>query len=953
MELWWEALILSNRNKKTFNKLSDLRHAINYGNLSEMDSFILFNDEISSDSLNSILPYKRDYKNLSELELLRLIEKAKTEKWKVLDLTGCGLTSIPKEISTLSELIILDLSNQFEYEKCTDKKLELPDEIGNLMNLRFLCISFVGHCDLPLSISKLKNLQTLNLSGTKTSTSQEWIYSLCNLELLGLIKSNIVLSHNILNLKKLRRLYYGGNGSEALPSELGALDSLTHLYLRGSEVRKLPHSFVNLKNLEVLKIDGTPLSKKIPPEVINQTPQEIIRYALNLYDSTDNKLLYESKMIIVGQGGVGKTCLLNRLVFNAYHESPPTEGIDIKEWRFSKNNKDYNLSIWDFGGQEIYHATHQFFLTRRSLYVFVWDSRQEEEYGRIDFWLNTIQTFSDDSPIVIVINKCDTNRKSIKKIDIDSLKIRFPQIIGGFYVSCQDGINIKKLRSSLKNYAVKLPLMETIWFSKWVSIRHELEKLSNSSATISYTQYLEICSTHRVNKDDALSLIKYLHDLGVVLYFNDDNLLKNIVILKPEWGTNAVYKILDSEQTILKNRNGILYYSDLPLIWSNHSEYPADMYPYMLQLMKKFQLSFELKSHETYLVAELLENKRTQINLTFEHTNTIFFKYSYTFLPAGIMTRFIVLVHRYLMDIDQKKLCWLKGAYLTHRDAHAIVELSDSIVDKAIYISVTGENRRDKIALFHIILEKMYIIHNDIPKLKVKGNVRCKCQKNCDFYHDYNFLLRLDEKGRLNTTCEVSIEDVSIQYLLDGLKQKPKGDEVFMNNNYNQFNPVISPNISPEINVFVNADSASKSISEAQNTNNISTQILNEFNNHVVNLKGLYRVLRKDSSEVSEFVENVSDVLYDLKDISENATHNDNDVAESEYTQSAVSRLKKLCKKFVGEDSVIRKTLDTLVSSKKVYDALKWAHSYISIVLVSHSQDIKEIGDMLKQVIFT
>ena len=35
--------------------------------------------------------------------------------------------------------------------------------------------------------------------------------------------------------------------------------------------------------------------------------------------------------------------------------------------------------MWDFGGQEIYHATHQFFLTRRSLYVLVDDTRKDDK----------------------------------------------------------------------------------------------------------------------------------------------------------------------------------------------------------------------------------------------------------------------------------------------------------------------------------------------------------------------------------------------------------------------------------------------------------------------------------------------------------------------------------------------------------------------------------------------
>ena len=89
---------------------------------------------------------------------------------------------------------------------------------------------------------------------------------------------------------------------------------------------------------------------------------------------------------------MGKTCILNRLINNTYTENPSTEGIDISAWYFCEENQEYKLNVWDFGGQEIYHSTHQFFLTERSLYLLVWDALAEEEYGRIDYWLKTIQS---------------------------------------------------------------------------------------------------------------------------------------------------------------------------------------------------------------------------------------------------------------------------------------------------------------------------------------------------------------------------------------------------------------------------------------------------------------------------------------------------------------------------------------------------------------------------------
>jgi hypothetical protein len=53
-------------------------------------------------------------------------------------------------------------------------------------------------------------------------------------------------------------------------------------------------------------------------------------------------------------------------------------GIRIKDWRIDTGDQELRCNLWDFGGQDIMHATHQFFLSRRSLYVLVLDGRKDE-----------------------------------------------------------------------------------------------------------------------------------------------------------------------------------------------------------------------------------------------------------------------------------------------------------------------------------------------------------------------------------------------------------------------------------------------------------------------------------------------------------------------------------------------------------------------------------------------
>lgn len=60
------------------------------------------------------------------------------------------------------------------------------------------------------------------------------------------------------------------------------------------------------------------------------------------------------------------------------------------------------LSTWDFGGQEVYYPTHQFFLSDHSVYLLVWDMRRKEEDSKIGYWLQSIKSRADDASVILV-----------------------------------------------------------------------------------------------------------------------------------------------------------------------------------------------------------------------------------------------------------------------------------------------------------------------------------------------------------------------------------------------------------------------------------------------------------------------------------------------------------------------------------------------------------------------
>ena len=820
------------------------------------------------------IPYEREYTTLNGDQLLQLINDAKQNKWQALDLTNCGLKYLPDELWELCELKMLYLGNYsqnliHDEEDSSDDRInaisKLPRKIELLTNLKVLSLAQMKiqfEDDSPLNLPNLIHLDIFDCNLPQLPNA----LLIPSIQEIGFNCLDETLSENFSSLVKLRRIYLTGSKIKELPDYIGSFTKLQQLVLYRTKISALPDSISQLRYLFDLKIDKTPLAKTLPPEILKQSGKEIISYILSQQSDAPKDYFNESKMVIVGQGHVGKSSILNRLIRHTYTEIETTEGIDITSWVFRKNGQSYKLNVWDFGGQEIYHSTHQFFLTERSLYLLVWDALAEDEYGRIDYWLKTIQSLADNSPIIIVVNKCDSDIGRIRRLDEDEYMERYPQIKKIVYVSCKDNLGINGLRNSIKNLAITLPLMKTSWLSSWMNVRKKLEQTSKERNFITYVEYLDICKIEGINVDEAKSLIKYLNDLGIVLYYHDDSLLKNLVILSSEWGTDAVYKVLDEQEQYLKGRNGILYYDDLSVIWSDTKLYPPERYPYLLNLMKKFQLIFEV-ADSTYLIAELLDNKAINLRHDFPYGETLSFRYEYDFIPAGIMTRFIVSASQYLETIDGVKQCWKKGAYLCFRTAFALVRLHDNVAERYVEIKVSGSLPRDRQELLTLIRTNFENINNQFNQINIAERIPCICSPECKFLFDYKKLLFAERKGKQTIECHDTFENVNIRKLLDGVESR-------MDNNYsiphiiNIFNPQNNSQVNP---VITNTSSA---VSETRTSNIIAINV--EIRDTLNGMRGDFNDLKDEvGSQTQEFADQLEKVDKALEKLDVSETKED------------------------------------------------------------------------------
>jgi hypothetical protein len=182
----------------------------------------------------------------------------------------------------------------------------------------------------------------------------------------------------------------------------------------------------------------------------------------------------------------------NRLIHKTFDpKSAKTEGIQITQWPLRLNDsEDIKLHVWDFGGQEIMHSTHQFFLTERSLYLLVLNGRQGHEDADADYWLELIHSFGADSPVIVVLNKIKEHPFDVNR---GFLQQKFPNIRGFIRTDCETGLGIDELYAAIERETDRLEHLRTPFPASWVAIKNRLAEMADNY--ISFEQYRDICKT--------------------------------------------------------------------------------------------------------------------------------------------------------------------------------------------------------------------------------------------------------------------------------------------------------------------------------------------------------------------------------------------------------------------------------------------------------------------------
>lgn len=477
---------------------------------------------------------------------------------------------------------------------------------------------------LPPHFSKLLNLTSFSLNSPQLISLPPVIFELFSLKTLDIsgFESLTILSKSISDLENLETLHLTGSKVSKIPREVGALRNLRTLNLERNNLSEIPISLMQLNCLKRLTLSGNPLNPDLSA-ANNQGVKAVMQYLRAR--AAGEASLNEAKLILVGEGEVGKSCLLRALRNEHWIDGlPTTHGIEIKPLcvkSFDTLATEITLNGWDFGGQRVYRPTHQLFFSSPAVYLVIWKPREGPQQGFVREWITLIKHREPDAKVLVVATHGGPGQRQ-PDIDRQELIDLFGEetVLGFHYIDSKTGKGINELREAISEVAATLPGMGRLVPTKWQEVRNLLEETGNTH--MRYDDVIATCEEQGLEGFAAELFVRVSHTLGHLIHYHYDTVLKDIVILKPDWLAKAISFVFDDETT--RNNNGLVEFDHLSHLWSHphfpgETGYPKELHPIFLKLMERFDLSYKVvldpaapETSNTHLIGQLVADNRPE-----------------------------------------------------------------------------------------------------------------------------------------------------------------------------------------------------------------------------------------------------------------------------------------------------------------------------------------------------
>ncbi|KAK3777048.1 hypothetical protein RRG08_008898 [Elysia crispata] len=667
--------------------------------------------------------------------------------------SGLPVKSLPTSISERCQVTELVLSWML--------LSSVPKELGQLVQLKYLDLSGNPLVTLPMELKDLTKLKTLLLSGIPWLVTEGHVNGVSTDEYMEFMKANPSLTH-IIGEEKLMSMFHECDhnknqrldGSEAtalnmhifwqvprlgsscisdteyggIPPVVFLMSSLEILHLNFQALTAVPVHMCRLQNLRELSVSNNPLLESVPGALghlpnlrsirlnsnpsLRTPPHEVVSRGFASIKAYLKRLAggftecRRTKLMLVGLGGAGKTSLLRALMSNEKKTAGTkgediTNGIDILPWTIkSEDGTEVTYSTWDFAGQTLYYNTHQFFLSKRAVYLLLWSTRQGFEHAGLEFWLSSIASHAPKTPIFVIGTHCDQVPKA--DIPMSDLQERFKQIAGFHFVSSIEGKGIKDLERDLlrvtleqKNMGEKVPQV-------WLNMEKKILAARLKNSILPWTTIQEFGMEVGIyDEKDIREAVQFLHELGTVQYFDNEFLRKQVVI-NPQWIVDVMSCVVSVKNSPIQDHKGRFLHKYIPEIWAS---YPKELHEWLLRLTEEFDLTFPLPEDKVNIVPCLLPQEvpkelswpAPDLSKNIKETKLI---YKFTYLPAGLFNRAQVR----LFQLSDGRLIWKRGSLLKKNKHKALISQT---TDFELQVKVQGPRPENVIFLIHEIFESL------------------------------------------------------------------------------------------------------------------------------------------------------------------------------------------------------------------------------------------------------
>ena len=378
----------------------------------------------------------------------------------------------------------------------------------------------------------------------------------------------------------------------------------------------------------------------------------------------------ETRVLYLGEASAGKTSLIRRLHGEEINKDEvSTPRIEIRTREIS-NADDEHLRVhdWDFGGQVLMHAMHQFFLSENVVYVIVADMRREES---VEYWLEYARVFGRGAPTLVLLNKVDLlphGEQTPLKFDPEAVKRRYPFIVGFVKISCAKHTNIKRVKRLISRLCWRQQVLSGETPKSWFEVKERVQ--AENQDHISFDKFTELCSQCQLPEADVYPTISALTQLGAALYYPE---IGAKVVLNPEWMTKAIYYAINAAEAA-----GLKYLTpnSLANLYDQANQErklelrvdKADA-EFLLRLMQQFELAFIDRTHPDSYYLPMVAPATVPEN-AHDFNSGGYFRFRLDFLPPALFYRFIT---RCGAEVISGKL-WRMGAQLLAAGAIVQVE---------------------------------------------------------------------------------------------------------------------------------------------------------------------------------------------------------------------------------------------------------------------------------------